>query len=53
MPLASTPLVLPKAHTTIPAANGTVLRFYHGDCVEVMRALEPGDCFRHCHFPAL
>ena len=41
MPLASTPLVLPKAHTTIPAANGTVLRFYHGDCVEVMQALEP------------
>ena len=41
MPLASTPVVLPKAHTTIPAANGTALRFYHGDCVEVMRALDP------------
>ena len=41
MPLASTPVVLPKAHTTIPVRNGTTLRFYHGDCVELMRALDP------------
>ena len=42
MPLAWKPARLPKAHTTLEAAGGVTLRFYHGDCVEVLRAIEPG-----------
>jgi len=41
MPLAWKPARLPKAHTTLEAAAGVTLRFYHGDCVEVLRAIEP------------
>jgi site-specific DNA-methyltransferase (adenine-specific) len=43
MPLAWTPANLPKAHTTLEAGKGVTLRFYHGDCVEVLRAIGPGD----------
>jgi site-specific DNA-methyltransferase (adenine-specific) len=42
MPLAWKPARLPKAHTTIDAPGGSTLRFYHADCVEILRALEPG-----------
>ena len=42
MPLAWKPARLPKAHTTLEAAGGVTLRFYHGDCVEVLRAIGPG-----------
>ena len=42
MPLAWKPARLPKAHTTLDAGGGVTLRFYHGDCVEVLRAVEPG-----------
>jgi site-specific DNA-methyltransferase (adenine-specific) len=42
MPLAAKPARLPKAHTTLDAGGGVALRFYHGDCVEVLRAIEPG-----------
>lgn len=34
------PATLPKPHTTLEAGRGT-LRFYLGDCVEVLAALEP------------
>ena len=42
MPLAWKPPLLPKAHTTLDAGGGVTLRFYLGDCVEVLRAIEPG-----------
>jgi site-specific DNA-methyltransferase (adenine-specific) len=41
MPLASTHATLPRPHTILDAGNGATLRFYHGDCVDVMRALDP------------
>ena len=42
MPLAWKPARLPKAHTTLQTPRGVTLRFYHSDCVEVLRAIEPG-----------
>ena len=42
MPLAWKPARLPKAHTTLQTPRGATLRFYHSDCVEVLRAIEPG-----------
>ena len=41
MPLPWKPPRLPKPHTQIDGRRGT-LRFYLGDCLEVLRALEPG-----------
>jgi site-specific DNA-methyltransferase (adenine-specific) len=41
MPLAWKPARLPKAHTTLEAPGGASLRFYHADCVEILRALPP------------
>jgi site-specific DNA-methyltransferase (adenine-specific) len=41
MPLPWTPPRLPKPHTQIDTSRGT-LRFYLGDCIEVLRALAPG-----------
>ena len=41
MPLAWKPARLPKAHTTLEAGDAT-LRFYHGDCVELLRAIDAG-----------
>ncbi len=41
MPLAWKPARLPRPHTTIEM-NGATLRFYLGDCLEVLRALDPG-----------
>jgi site-specific DNA-methyltransferase (adenine-specific) len=32
----------PAAHTTLDAPNGATLRFYHGDCVALLRSLQPG-----------
>ena len=40
MPLAWKAATLPRPHTTLEI-NGATLRFYHGDCVEVLRAFEP------------
>jgi site-specific DNA-methyltransferase (adenine-specific) len=42
MPLASTPSRLPKPHTTLETASGVTLRFYLGDCVELLRVIPPG-----------
>jgi len=42
MPFAWKPAPLPGAHTTLEAPGGATLRFYQGDCVEVLRAIEPG-----------
>ena len=41
MPLAWKPARLPKPHTQIQTRRGT-LRFYLGDCLEVLRSLTPG-----------
>jgi site-specific DNA-methyltransferase (adenine-specific) len=41
MPLAWKPARLPKPHTQIETGRGT-LRFYNSDCLEVLRALDPG-----------
>jgi site-specific DNA-methyltransferase (adenine-specific) len=41
MPLAWKPPRLPKPHTQIDTRRGT-LRFYLGDCLEVLRSLTPG-----------
>jgi site-specific DNA-methyltransferase (adenine-specific) len=41
MPLAWKPARLPKPHTQIDTGRGT-LRFYNSDCLEVLRALDPG-----------
>src|SRR4029453_11307240 len=41
MPLAWKPSRLPKPHTQIETRRGT-LRFYLGDCLEVLRSLTPG-----------
>ena len=41
MPLAWKPARLPKPHTQIDTARGS-LRFYLGDCLEVLRSLTPG-----------
>src|SRR6187455_3488091 len=41
MPLAWKPARLPKPHTQIETRRGT-LRFYLGDCLEVLRSLTPG-----------
>ena len=41
MPLARKPSPLPKPHTQIQTRRGT-LRFYLGDCLEVLRSLTPG-----------
>ena len=40
MPLAWKPARLPKPHTQIETRRGT-LRFFHGDCLEILRAMEP------------
>jgi site-specific DNA-methyltransferase (adenine-specific) len=40
MPLAWTPARLPKAYSEINTGRGT-LRFYLGDCLEVLRSLTP------------
>ena len=40
MPLAWKAATLPRPHTTLEI-NGATLCFYHGDCVEVLRAFEP------------
>jgi site-specific DNA-methyltransferase (adenine-specific) len=40
MPLAWKPVALPLPHTTLES-RGAVLRFYLGDCLDVLRALEP------------
>jgi site-specific DNA-methyltransferase (adenine-specific) len=42
MHLARTLARLPKPHTTLETASGVMLRFYLGDCVEVLRTIEPG-----------
>src|SRR5947208_668262 len=41
MPLAWKPARLPKPHTQIQTRRGT-LRFYLGDCLEVLRSMTPG-----------
>jgi site-specific DNA-methyltransferase (adenine-specific) len=41
MPLAWKSARLPKPHTELQTPRGT-LRFYHADCLEVMRALDAG-----------
>src|SRR4051812_38231948 len=41
MPLAWKPSRLPKPHTQIETRRGT-LRFYLGDCLDVLRSLTPG-----------
>jgi site-specific DNA-methyltransferase (adenine-specific) len=41
MPLAGKPAPLPKPHTLIETTRGT-LRFYLGDCLDVLRSLTPG-----------
>jgi site-specific DNA-methyltransferase (adenine-specific) len=41
MPLPWKPPRLPKPHTQIDGRRGT-LRFYLGDCLDVLRAFEPG-----------
>ena len=41
MPLAWKPARLPRPHTQIETRRGT-LRFYLGDCLEVLRGLDPG-----------
>jgi hypothetical protein len=41
MPLAWKPARLPKPHTQIQTRRGT-LRFYLGDCLEVLRSITPG-----------
>jgi site-specific DNA-methyltransferase (adenine-specific) len=41
MPLARKPRRLPEPHTRIDTPRGT-LRFYLGDCLEVLRSLTPG-----------
>jgi len=41
MPLAWKPASLPKPHTTLQK-NGATLRFYLGDCLDFLRAIEPG-----------
>ena len=41
MPLPWKPARLPKPHTQIDTKCGT-LRFYLGDCLEVLRSLTPG-----------
>ena len=41
MPLAGKPARLPKPHTQIETSRGT-LRFYLGDCLEVLRSFTPG-----------
>ena len=41
MPVARKPSRLPPPHTQIKTRRGT-LRFYLGDCVEVLRSLTPG-----------
>src|SRR5690349_16512300 len=41
MPAARKPSRLPKPHTEIDTRRGT-LRFYLGDCVEVLRSMTPG-----------
>jgi site-specific DNA-methyltransferase (adenine-specific) len=41
MPLRWKPARLPKPHTQIETRRGT-LRFYLGDCLEVLRSLTPG-----------
>ena len=41
MPLAWKPARLPKPHTQIDTGRGT-LRFYNSDCLEVLRAIDPG-----------
>jgi site-specific DNA-methyltransferase (adenine-specific) len=41
MPLAWKAASLPKPHTTLEI-NGATLRFYLGDCLELLRAIEPG-----------
>jgi site-specific DNA-methyltransferase (adenine-specific) len=42
MPLEWTPSSLPKPHTTLEI-NGATLRFYLGDCLELLRGLQPGE----------
>lgn len=41
MPLPWKPATLPKPHTQLDTSRGT-LRFYLGDCLEVLRSLTPG-----------
>ena len=41
MALARMPSGLPKPHTQIQTGRGT-LRFYLGDCLDVLRSLTPG-----------
>ena len=41
MPLAWKPARLPKPHSQIQTRRGT-LRFYLGDCLEVLRSITPG-----------
>jgi site-specific DNA-methyltransferase (adenine-specific) len=41
MSLARKAVRLPEAHTTLETSRGATLRFYHGDCVEVLHAIEP------------
>jgi site-specific DNA-methyltransferase (adenine-specific) len=41
MPLPWKPVQLPKPHTQIDTPRG-ILRFYLGDCLDVLRALSPG-----------
>jgi site-specific DNA-methyltransferase (adenine-specific) len=41
MPLALRLAKLPAPHTVLES-RGHTLRFYHGDCLDVLRALEPG-----------
>ena len=42
MPLAwKQPAGLPRPHTTL-TKNGASLRFYHGDCLDILRGLDPG-----------
>ena len=40
MPLAWKTATLPRPHTTLEI-NGATLRFYHGDCVDLLRSFEP------------
>jgi site-specific DNA-methyltransferase (adenine-specific) len=40
MPLARKSAGLPTPHTTL-TSNGATLRFYHGDCLDILRALPP------------
>jgi site-specific DNA-methyltransferase (adenine-specific) len=42
MLLAGKADTLPEPHTTLKAPGGATLTFYHGDCVEVLRAIAPG-----------